>query len=202
MGRFQGNYQGRGRSSRGGRSGRGQGRNNRNGNKKTNSREIKFAPHASHTRGGYATFDTVLKSVITKVSESVTEYSQDILKSLETMNYVDFDDSEIKPKKDIAVSVTRATDSAETKEKKEKERKELQDENDEVYREAIREWTKRKRVHDHNKRKAYDIIISFCAASMKTRLEDHPDYEKNVGDPILTGIHARRPLTFLTHLEK
>ena len=88
MGRFQGNYQGRGRSSRGGRSGRGQGRNNRNSNKKTNSREIKFAPHASHTRGGYATFDTVLKSVITKVSESVTEYSQDILKSLETMNYV------------------------------------------------------------------------------------------------------------------
>ena len=64
MGRFQGNYQGRGRSSRGGRSGRGQGRGNRNGNKKTSTREIKFAPHASNTKGGYATFDTVLEAVV------------------------------------------------------------------------------------------------------------------------------------------
>ena len=61
------------------------------------------------------------------------------------MNYVDFDDSTIKPKKEIAVDVTKPSNSEEEKEKKETARKELQDENNEVYREGVREWTKRKR---------------------------------------------------------
>ena len=142
------------KSRRGNNTRRGNGgksNNSSSGNKKkSNERTVKFAPYSNNTKGSYATFDTVKEAVVTKVSESVSNYAADIIKALETDTEVNFEDPEIKPKratpdKDKAAKMT------------DEEKAEFKAEADQIYGFELKAWINRKEAYVNNKHKAYDI---------------------------------------------
>ena len=148
------------------RRGNGNGSGNRRGNnkssgtnnnkkKKSSERVIKFAPYSNNTKGSFTTFDTVKEAAIAEVSKTVTQHSEDIIRALETKEHIDFDDASYKPKKRKS---TKADKDAQ---------KEEQAELDQIYGFKIKSWISRQDIYSSNKRKAYDIIYSYCTMTLK-----------------------------------
>ena len=103
-------------NKKGNRSGKGPRWNNNK--KKTNNtnedkRELKFAPQSATNKGQHATFNTVMKTVVNKLSLSIADFTNDITDSVEDMAYVDLDNATIKPKRNIQPDGITGSESAE-----------------------------------------------------------------------------------------
>ena len=184
MGRYNG---GRGPGRNGHRSGRGHGRNNRQNNNngrnknwnKSTQRELKFAPQVPGSQR-YATFATVKEAFIHECQKELTG-GLDVAKSLKDKALIDLD----------AVEPTRKLSTKPDVNAKKIE----QDGFDILYQEELRRHGDRTDELNKGMSQCYSLLITkYCTKKMKSRLEEHPDYDSKLKDDAIETLEAIQTL--------
>ena len=105
---------------------------------------------------------------------------------MEQGKYIDLDKAPERPTKEPVEPMDSSVKKAEELEQAKVEYEARLDEANTIFKEQVRVWIERKNNFRNNKRKAYNIIKTFCTASMITRLEEHANRDQFNGDPLAT----------------
>ena len=157
------NFKGKGKNSNQ------NGKNNRDANKKTTEKEMKFAPQTIGNRGKYATFNSIKDEIIQDIQERYDQGSvvADCIRkdALTTLS-------------EPVRKISRKSDP--------EEKAEEQEGFNIKYKNDLTIFSAAETLYKDNLRKAYSRIIrQYCTDRMRQRLEEHPDYEaKILNDPV------------------
>ena len=168
-GQGRGNNNRGGRGYRGGRGGRGRsGRSS--GSTSSKQPEFKFYPHGSGKQQQSVTYGTVKEKIESYVQKTFKD-GQDIADSLRELKKKAL--KGLKPDRDLST-------------KPDAEKAVEQVGLDIIYKAKVQRWIERQDTLESNLSKAYALIFdNYCAKSMQSRVEQHPDFEKQIrNDPI------------------
>jgi hypothetical protein len=125
-------------------------------------------------------FTTCVDAIVEEVQRTF-KYPQDMAQAIRELQHCDM-------QKVMLVYVP----STETDE----EKKKIADEGRKIMFDAdYKAWLERKELYVSNKSKAYSLILTkYCSSGMKTKLEEHPDFETKIWDDPIELLIAVRGL--------
>ena len=163
------------------------------GNNKRKGKDYKFAMQEQAQRGNYATFNSVKEKVVTYVQKTF-EFGRDI--STAIRDGKKFDPNTKQPTRKKYKIQAGATETAEERTTRVLMEADGQKAHDIMYDSEVKHWLKRKYAYKENKAMVFALIMNdYCTSAMKNRIQEHPDYDKELLDDPIKLLDAIQILT-------
>jgi hypothetical protein len=141
---------------------------NKKGSKKGSQYKVKFSLPSNDPQQIMHSFTTCVDAIVEDVQRTF-RYPQDMAEAIRELKH--FDMKKVKPK----YVASTETDTA---------KKKIDEEGLKIMFDAnYKAWRDRKEIYVSNKSKAYSLILTkYCSSGMKTKVEEHPDFETKIRD--------------------